>query len=491
MIRLPFDFTYTVAYVPPRMQNARHMPMRGSTVLEFEELDPATTEHVANVTERHRFTYSSDRYGRSDRNEKVRVLYAGGSFWREDMSFEKLAAQIAAGNIESGYLDHIASRGTQSSELGDVAELTNAQRTAKVLARVPAERWNDDGGAATIERYRRRVADMAVFDGGVFVRTPMPVISLSQYLGRGIAIGAARSYGPGETVHGNHHLVFDLDELDRALEYQERVRPVRAGADDESFREKLEIEILRPGIWEAATHREAVLGSAKAALEAVMSKPDEVWVEMLDKAYDLRDALTECAGEVTPMLLQVLQDIAAMEGPSEQQMNDWRSQAEQYTGHWSKGRSSNLVEKSGEVLGSVRGLAEEALLRWEFRKPDASWEQHLEGDPILFEERGSVHQITTLFDARVIERLYDVDLSAETAACAEGRARLHVAVVGAGGVDYRSGHRQALIAEDEDGLRLVATSPDVDVEAVAAVVDRHLGRTFHAAAPAMAPGGVR
>lgn len=491
MIRLPFDFTYNVSYVPPRMQNARHMPMRGSTVLEFQELDPATTEHVANVTERHRFTYNSDRYGRSDRKEKVRLLYAGGSFWREDMSLEKLAKQIATEHIENGYLEHIASRGTSSSEHGDVENLTNAQRAARVLSRVPAERWNDDGGAAVAERFRQKTSDMAVFDGGVFVRTPMPVIKLSQYSDRAVAIGAARSYGAGESIHGGHHLVFDLDELDRALEYQDRVRPLKSGAEDKADRDLVEIEIFRPDIWEAATHREAVVGSAKAALEVVMTKPDEVWVEILDKAYDLRDALTECAGEVTPMLLQVLQDIAAMEGPSERQMNDWRSQAEQYAGSWSKGRSSNLLEKSGEVLGSVRRLAEEALLRWEFRKPDASWEQHLEGNPVLFDERGSVHQITTLFDARLLERLHGIDLSSEIAACVEGSARLHVAVVGRSGIDFRSGLQQALIAEDENGLRLLASSPHVDADAVGGMVERHLGRTFSAAAPAMAPGGVR
>ena len=101
-MRLPVDFIYSVGYVPPRAQNKRQMPMQGSMVLELEELDPAATEHVANVTVRRQFSYSSDRYVREGKSPPVRILYADGSFWREDMALDDLRRQLASGSIERG-----------------------------------------------------------------------------------------------------------------------------------------------------------------------------------------------------------------------------------------------------------------------------------------------------------------------------------------------------------------------------------------------------
>lgn len=487
MISLPLEYGYNVGYMPPRAQKARYMPMKGSTVLEFEELDPAATEHVANVTERKHFIYSHDHYGRADKNEKCRVLVSDGSFWREDMSLEKLLKQAAAGNIADGHLCHIGTTSTTSSECGDVKDLTNAQRAAKVLAYVPRDRWEDDGGAHVAEQFRRKTREMAVFDGSVFVRTPIPVIGLSRYSSRGLTIEAGRSYGPGETIHHQNHQCFDIDELDRALAFQEQTR-----ADTGSDPDKIEIEILRPGIWEAATHRDAVIGIAKEALESVMTKPEEAWVELLDKAYDLRDALIECSGEVTPMLVQVLEDIAAMQPPSKERIAEWEIQGQQYRDSYHhKGRAKLLAENCLTNHANVVALAGNALLRWQIRKPDASWEHHVDGSPVLFDDHGSIRQILTLAEARVLERIHGIDLSPEIADCLEGRVRLHTVAAGLGGIDLSRVSPHALVVEEADGLRLVAATPDADLDRIAGVVAELMGRNLPTAAPSMAPGGVR
>ncbi len=487
MISLPIEYGYNVGYMPPRAQKARYMPMLGSTVLEFEELDPASTQHVANITERKRFIYSSDRYGRADKDEKVRVLVSDGSFWREDMSLEKLLRQAKAGNIADGHLCHIGTKSTSSSECGDVAELTNEQRAAKVLAYVPRDRWEDDGGAHVAEQFRKKTREMAVFDGSLFVRTPIPVIGLSRYSSRGLTIEAGRSYGPGEDIYHQNHHCFDIDEMDQALAFQQETRP-----DTGSDTDKLEIEILQPGIWEAATHRDAVIGIAKEALETIMTKPEEAWVELLDKAYDLRDALIDCAGEITPMLIQVLEDVAAMQPPSKERIADWELQAQQYAGSWHhKGRAKLLAENCLTNHASVTSLANKALLRWQVRKPDASWEQHVEGAPVLFNDAGSAQQVLTMFEARVLERIHGIDLSSEIAGCLEGRTHLHVVTAGLGGVDLKRSSPHALVAEDEGGLRVVAATPDADLDRIAETIAELMGRTLPTAAPPMAPGGVR
>lgn len=486
MISLPLEYGYNVGYMPPRAQKARYMPMRGSMVLEFEELDPASTQHVANITERKKWIYSHDRYARADKDEKVRVLVSDGSFWREDSSLEKLVRQVAAANIENGHLCHIGTTSTHSSECGDVGDLTNEQRVSKVLAYVPRDRWEDDGGAHVAEQFRRKARQMAVFDGGVFVRTQMPVIGLSKYSSRGLGIVSARAYGPGEDVHHQEHLCFDIDELDRALAFQRQI-----GTDGEDVSETLEIEILQPGIWDAATHRDAVIGIAKQALEAVMTNTERAWVDLLDKGYDLRDALIECAGEVTPMLLQVLEDIAALQPPSEDMTAEWKLQAEQYRDGWHKGRSKLLADHSLQDHAAVTGLASKALLRWQVRKPDASWEEHVEGAPVLFDDRGSAQQILTMAEARVLERIHGIDLSSEIAGCLEGRTRLHAVAWGLGGVDLKRSSPHALVAEESDGLRLVASTPDADLDRIAGVVADLMGRPLPAPAPSMAPGGVR
>ena len=485
-VRLPVEFIYQVGYLPPRAQNQRRMPMQGSTVIEIDELDPATTEHVANVTSRRQFAYSSDRYVRARGAPPVRLLYADGSFWREDTTLDDLRRQLASGAIDRGYLVHLASRGTHSSEHGDVAGLSNEQRAAKVLAHVPHDRWKDDGGAATAEAFRKRAASMAVFDGGVFVRTPMPVIELSRYSGRGLSIGSSRSYGPGEEGEnaGDHR--FDLDEAKQALAFQRSLNTEKEAADG-----TLEIELLKPGIWEAASHRDAVIDIATQAFSKMMEKPDELPVEVLERAFDLRDALIECAGEITPMLLQVLEDLRAMPRPSDGQIAEWTLQAAQYDGKsWNKGRSAKLVEGAAAVVDEVVALAGRAMTRWEMRKPHASWEQHLTGPPVVWDEAGAIHQILTLSEARVLERMHGIDLSHEVRECLEGRARLHVAASGPYGVSLQRASPHALLVEDEAGLRVLAAHPAIDVGAVSAVAERLTGRTF-ASAPAMAPGGGR
>lgn len=486
-MRLPVEFIYSVGYLPPRAQNQRQMPMKGSTVLELDELDPASTEHVANVTLRRRFSYSSDRYVREGKSPPVRVLYADGSFWREDMALDDFRRQLVSGGIDRGYLAHLTSRGTHSSEHGDVSGLSNEQRAAKVLAHVPSDRWKDDGGAATAEALHRRAKSMAVFDGGVFVRTPMPAIELSRYSSRGLSIGSSRSYGAGEESENEGDHRFDLDEAEKALAFQRALNPEKEEVDG-----KLEIEILKPGIWEAASHRDAVVAIAKDAFGKMMEKPDELPVEVLDRAYDLRDALIECAGEVTPMLLQVLEDLRAMPRPSDGQIAEWTLQATQYGDRsWNKGRSAKLAEGASAVVDEIVGLAARAIARWELRKPHASWEQHLEGPPVVWDEGGSIHQILTLAEARVLERMHGLDLSHEIQACLEGRARLQVAANSAYGVNLKHASPHALMVEDEDGLRLLAADDRCDVDAVAAAVERLTGRTFASAAPAMAPGGGR
>ncbi|OAH27877.1 hypothetical protein AX289_09995 [Methylorubrum populi] len=486
-MRLPVDFIYSVGYVPPRAQNKRQMPMQGSMVLELEELDPAATEHVANVTVRRQFSYSSDRYVREGKSPPVRVLYADGSFWREDMALDDLRRQLATGAIERGFLANLTARGTHSSEHGDVAGLSNEQRAAKVLSHVPSDRWKDDGGAATAESFRRRAKSMAVFDGGVFVRTPMPVIELSRYSSRGLTIGSSRSYGPGEESENDGEHRFDLDEAEKALEFQKRLNPEKGEVDG-----RLEIEILKPGIWEAASHRDAVIDIAKDAFNRMMQKPDELPVEVLDRAFDLRDALIECAGEVTPMLLQVLEDLRAMPRPSDEQVAEWTVQASQYGERsWNKGRSANLAEGAAAIVDEIVALAGRAIARWEMRKPDASWERHLTGSPVVWDEDGSVRQILTLSEARVLERMHGLDLSHEVGECLEGRARLHVAATGGFGVSLRHASPHVLLLEDEGGLRVIAAHPRIDVDAVSSVAERLTGRAFASAAPAMAPGGGR
>lgn len=487
MISLPLEYGYSVGYMPPRAQKARYMPMMGSTVLELEELDPAKTEHVANITERKRFVYSHDRYARTNKDEKVRVLVSGGSFWREDMPLEKLVRQAAAGGIADGHLSHIGSKSTTSSECGDVKDLTNAQRAARVLAYVPRDRWEDDGGAGVAEQFRRKTREMAVFDGSVFIRTPMPVIGLSRYASRGLTIEAGRSYGPAEVIHHQNHHCFDIDEMDRALAFQEQAGP-NTGTDSD----RIEIEILKPGIWEAATHRDAVIGIAREALESVMTKPEEAWVELLDKAYDLRDALIECTGEVTPMLIQVLEDVAALQPPSKERIAEWGLQAQQYQGSYhQRERSKLLAENCLTNHAAITGLANMALQRWLIRKPDASWEQHLNGPPVLFDDRGSARQILTLAETRVLERIHGIDLSPEIEGCLEGRVRLHAVATGLAGLDLGRASPHALVAEEGDDLRLVTATPDADLDKVADVVAELLGRALPTAAPSMAPGGVR
>lgn len=486
-MRLPVEFIYSVGYLPPRAQNQRQMPMQGSMVLELEELDPAATEHVANVTVRRRFSYSSDRYVREGKSPPVRILYADGSFWREDMTLDDLRRQLATGAIVRGFLAPLTRYGTHSSEHGDVAGLSNEQRAAKVLSHVPRDRWKDDGGAATADSFRRRAKSMAVFDGGVFVRTPMPVIELSRYSSRGLTIGSSRSYGPGEEVENEGDHRFDLDEAEKALEFQKALHPENGEVDG-----KLEIEILKSGIWEAASHRDAVIDIARHAFNKIMEKPDELPVEVLDRAFDLRDALIECAGEVTPMLLQVLEDLRAMPRPSDEQVAEWTLQAAQYGERsWSKGRSAMLAEGATALVDDIVALAGRAIARWEMRKPDASWEQHLTGSPVVWDEDGSVHQILTLSEVRVLERMHGLDLSHEVGECLKGRARLHVAATGRAGVSLQRASPHILLLEDEGGLRVLAAHSKIDVDAVSTVAERLTGRAFAPAAPAMTPGGGR
>jgi hypothetical protein len=367
------------------------------------------------------------------------------------------------------------------------------RRQIERMERAELRTFDDDGGDE-MRLDLLRIADALVaIDGTLYARFREPMLkigsrhsdeSATDFCGSrdGSHISAPKyARDDGYIYDDEVAMLWSLSEeaAGRAEWLRKGKREIRAG---------VAYEVLDPDLLTACPHVNAFLYLATAALKALYAHPMALRHGVLERAVELRDALSTCDDQITPRLRRAIDEVARIEPLSEEEAETWRRRAEgrprmlTYNGRHHDGgdlpltRASQIVTHAGEHLKAAE-LAASALRRLATRNPRLSWEERaLETNSLRDGAEASYELLSSEAVADRADNL-GVDFTRAIRAARDDGARIFmVGMVGAR-MKVFAPSLLAIVDEAPDGslsVRDVLHGNDVPEPTALALLDRHL-----------------
>lgn len=515
VMKLNVAFHYQVYFVPHRGIKERSDWRASETEIDIREIDRAAVKTVFRVgtlpagrTGEPRWKFDDPYCAKPDGSMREIVSY-DGALWVEAMPVQNVVTPLTDDAGKGTPFENLGLRATKKPD--HKGELPAVLKSPDQLIRSwggPLRSLRDDDGARVRESLEKRARSTVLIDGTIYVRCHEPILYIGNngYGKSAIKFGAVDRYGSinGSDIASYRGLLqgddarayyYNLNEEQTGLAHLVEKHP-----DDEVVR-VAQVEVVDPNAVTATPHIRGVLTSATSALTQLWAYPMAMLPDHLERAIELRDALSESWYQITPRLLRALQDVASMPQPTSAQLDRWRKLAEcrphqphRPGEHDRSGR--NEASRACQIIAHLeqRTKASEfaaiALRRFTSRPKGLSWEDralqlNFYGEEV---ELWSV-ELLSLDAIKAIARNIGLDASPVLAAIADGGRAFAVGTATA--EDWNSA--QAIVAAvQEDGRFTVSGGESqhrklIEQHIVAALdLDPHLAQD-RAASMEMAP----
>jgi len=378
-MKLKIEFHYPISFIPYRHQNTQSEVGKAETEVEVRELSDgeAPVAMLVGNPPNDRMDRHEARLALKDDGSPRRVRTYMGRHFVEAGRASALPYDVAPGRIMNSFFGRAKPRNMAVDDptYGKKKTMTGEEVIRRYSsAAKPFRTFNDDHGAAMAARLERLASLMFVVDGVVYEYTPEPIIRITGRYGEHKAF-----IGPRPRKERHDHDSFDFhmyefgEPIRSSLLHADTVKDLYKGADWPFF------EVVDPAasafdgtgydVMELARKLEQSLASSAAALP---------W-NMLEAYYDLRDALADAQGRITPRLVGALEGVAAVEAADDPaHIAAVAASAVVGDRHGYQVRETFFSRRSeylrSDKLSDHRGMAAETLARWGRRPEGQHWE---------------------------------------------------------------------------------------------------------------------
>lgn len=389
-MKFKLAFRYAVGFKPYRMIKTRtaYFPSQGE--IEVPEIDRSAVKTVFRVG-----TLAAGRQGiakwefedafcAKPDGSKREIVALNDELYVEGVPVEDAVASLATNCIDHPLFDGLWLPKPRDSEpAGKGSTREQLERTHPT----PFREYSDDGGAQVRQRLEQRARAFVVLDGKIYVRCHEPILYIDRRYGE-----AAFKFGKNGPSSGNSDLAgfqgyqwdeavghyYNLNEADIGLAELRRRHP------DAEIKQIADVEVLDPSMVRATPHAKAVVSHAHAALKQLWQQPLSMLPDAIDRAVELRDALTTAGDQITPRLLKAIESVAMLPEPPAQQLERWTNLAEARPRRptWSgdheneretPSRAAEIIQHQN-LRKQATAHANDAVMRYSLRPAGMSWE---------------------------------------------------------------------------------------------------------------------
>lgn len=386
-VKVPFH--YLVYYTPFRKQNSHSTYFAAETEIEIREVPRAATKTVLRVGTvpngrpgRPEWKFNDPYCAKPDGSMREIVSFEDG-LWVESLPFADVAKSLAEDAGKVGPFATIGLRATTKPDAsGQLPEVTHSRDELERSLRASLRSFSDDGGAQMRSAIERRARATIVVDETVYVRCREPVLHIDRRWGRSAIKFAANGHFVrdidlagycGSAEDEEHH--YNLNEERAGIAEVKRRHP------EAEFERIAMVEIIDASVIRATPHVDAVLAHARHACTELWRFPLAMLPDTVDRAVELRDALSASEKQITPRLLRALEDIESLPEPAEQQLDRWAKQAATRPNRPGEhGTSQPIPSRASQIIRHIerrsRAIAHaaDALRRFRCRPSGLSWE---------------------------------------------------------------------------------------------------------------------
>lgn len=469
-MQLELDYHYNIDFIPYRHQNTQHVTAAASISVEVPEApreQAPVVMRVGNPVNDVRLSRSGERFIFRKDGSPREVRFYRGRHYVEACSAEELAEQSRA-DLTSTFFGRCRPRNT-SIDNGRATYGRDRLWTLEEVLRqhsrpsAPMRSYTDDKGEAVGKKLRRLAGLMVIVDGTVFEYTPEPILKIGPR-GDATMVVSRPPLNDRNAYDGDGFHDFEYEGAVRsALKHAHTVMHM-SGGGQAPF-----IEVLAPSAstFDGATYD--VAERAELLSRHLRAHATGLPWNALEAYYDLRDAMEDAHGRVTPRLLAAFSGLSALEETQDAaSVAAIMARSEAASTGWSDPRSRNNIYKkrhefmAGGGVGKLSEMAQDILERWAARPPEAYWGEDVA--PVSSLKTGSCRVSEVLSEGAAVDKALAVgaDPAEALAAAAAGDRLLVIETLIAGFGDAVA----ALAAADGDGgIRIIgAKGQTADLE---------------------------
>lgn len=426
-MKLKVAFHYQVYFVPHRAIKERSDWRAAETEIEIREIDRAAVKTVFRVgtlpagrTTEPRWKFDDPYCAKPDGSMREIISY-DGALWVEAMPAESVVAPLMDDAGKDTPFENLGLRATKMRDhKGELPAVLKSTDELPQRWGGPLRTLKDDSGARVKESIDRRARSTIVIDGTIYVRCHEPILYIGNNYGKSaLNFGVVDRYSSA----GDRDIAsFRGFQSDDAKTYYYNLNEEQVGLAELIKRHPetevvrvAQVEVVDPTAVAATPHVKGILANATFALTQLWAYPMAMLPDHLERAIELRDALSVSWNQVTPRLVGALQDVASMPQLASGQLDRWKKLAEarpyqphrpgehEHGGRNEPSRASQIVAHL-EQRAKAAEFAARALRRFENRPEELSWEHRAlqlnhfvqEGDDIWSTELLSAEAIRSI-----------------------------------------------------------------------------------------------